>query len=117
MEQHEGRPARGGESSAASIVSGHDQDTEATTMTTIRLVDDASAGGLTKEIFDAVLRRERAVFGATAVSNIWRCMGHSPALLEANWNRSRALMQRGRFTPLQRELVATAVSIANACTY
>jgi alkylhydroperoxidase family enzyme len=44
-------------------------------------------------------------------------MGHSPALLEANWNRSRALMQRGRFSPLQRELVATAVSVANACTY
>jgi alkylhydroperoxidase family enzyme len=44
-------------------------------------------------------------------------MAHSPALLEANWNRSRALMQRGSFTPLQRELVATAVSVANACTY
>ncbi|MEX2222230.1 MAG: hypothetical protein WEG40_10580 [Candidatus Rokuibacteriota bacterium] len=44
-------------------------------------------------------------------------MGHWPALLEANWNRSRALMQRGRFTPLQRELIATAVSIGNACTY
>ena len=35
----------------------------------------------------------------------------------ANWNRSRALMQRGRFSPLQRELIATAVSVANACTY
>jgi alkylhydroperoxidase family enzyme len=86
-------------------------------MTTIRLADPAAASGKTKEIFDAVLRREAVVFGATAVSNIWRCMGHSPALLEANWNRSRALMQRGRFTPLQRELIATAVSIGNACTY
>ena len=37
--------------------------------------------------------------------------------LEANWQRSRALMQRGRFTPLPRELIATAVSIANACRY
>jgi alkylhydroperoxidase family enzyme len=44
-------------------------------------------------------------------------MGHLPALVEANWNRSRALMQRGRFTPLQRELIATAVSVANACHY
>ena len=57
------------------------------------------------------------MFGATSVSNIWRCMAHSGALLEANWNRSRALMQRGSFTPLQRELVATAVSVANACVY
>ncbi len=86
-------------------------------MTTIRLVDAATVTGKTKEIFDAVLRREQKVFGATSVSNIWRCMGHSPALLEANWNRSRALMQRGNFSPLQRELVATAVSVANACTY
>ncbi len=86
-------------------------------MTTIPLPDPASAIGKVREIFDAVLARERRVFGATSVSNIWRCMGHSPALLEANWNRSRALMQRGRFTPLQRELIATAVSAANSCHY
>lgn len=86
-------------------------------MTTIRLVDADSLTRKVREIFDAVLQREQRVFGATTVSNIWRCMGHSPALLEANWNRSRALMQRGGFTPLQREFVATAVSIANACTY
>ena len=28
---------------------------------------------------------------------------------------SHALMQRGDFSPLQRELIATAVSMANAC--
>lgn len=86
-------------------------------MTTIRLVNPSAATGRVQEIFEAVLRREQRVFGATSVSNIWRCMAHSPALLEANWNRSRALMQQGRFTPLQRELIATAVSVANACTY
>ena len=58
-------------------------------MTTIPLVDAAAVSGKAKEIFDAVLLRERRVFGAESVSNIWRCMGHSPALLEANWNRSR----------------------------
>ncbi len=86
-------------------------------MTTIRLLDDDGVTGKSRDIFNAVLRREQKVFGATAVSNIWRCMAHSPPLLEANWNRSRALMQRGEFTPLQRELIATAVSAANACTY
>ena len=86
-------------------------------MTTIRLVDPAAVTGKARAIFDAVLRREEKVFGATAVSNIWRCMGHHPDYLEASWNRSRALMQRGRFTPLQRELIATAVSIANHCVY
>jgi len=64
-------------------------------MTTIRMVDPATVEGRVREIFDAALRRERTVFGATEISNIWRCMGHSANLLEANWNRSRALMQRG----------------------
>lgn len=86
-------------------------------MTTIRLVDPSTVAGKAREVFDAVLRREGRVFGARAVSNIWRCMGHSPDYLEANWNRSRALMQRGRFSPLGRELIATAVSIANHCRY
>ena len=86
-------------------------------MTTIRLVDAAAVTGKTKDIFDAVLRREAKVFGATAVSNIWRSMGHAGDYLEANWNRSRALMQRGRFTPRERELIATAVSVANHCRY
>jgi alkylhydroperoxidase family enzyme len=86
-------------------------------MTTIRLVDTAKVTGKTEEIFDAVLRREEKVFGATAVSNIWRSMGYVGDYLEANWNRSRALMQRGRFTPLQRELIAAAVSVANHCRY
>ena len=86
-------------------------------MATIRMVDPGRVTGKTRDVFDAVLRREAKVFGATAVSNIWRCQGHVADYLEANWERSRALMQRGRFTPLQRELVATAVSVANACTY
>ena len=86
-------------------------------MTTIRLPDPDAAGGRSKEIFDAILRREAKVFGATSVSNIWRCMGHAGDYLEANWNRSRALMQRGRFTSLQREFIATAVSVVNHCRY
>ena len=84
---------------------------------TIRFVDPATAGGKAREIFEAILRREAKVFGATAVSNIWRCMAHAPGYLEASWNRSRALMQRGAFTPLERELPATAVSAANGCHY
>ena len=86
-------------------------------MPTIRMVDPARVSGKTREVFDAVLRREAKVFGATAVSNIWRCQGHVADYVDANWERSRALMQRGRFTPVQRELIATAVSAANSCTY
>jgi alkylhydroperoxidase family enzyme len=86
-------------------------------MTTIRLLDPAEVTGRARDIFDAVLRREQTVFWATAVSSVWRCMAHVPEYLEANWDRSRALMQRGRFTPLQREQIAVAVSAANRCHY
>lgn len=86
-------------------------------MTTIPFPDPALARGKTREIFDAILRRESKVFGATQVSNIWRCMSHSPDYLEASWNRSRGLMQRGTFSPLQREMIATTVSVVNRCHY
>lgn len=86
-------------------------------MTTIRLPDPDEATGKARRILDAILARESRVFGATSVSNVWRCMGHLPDYLEANWNRSRALMQRGRMTPLERELIATAVSASNRCHY
>ena len=52
-------------------------------MTTIRMVDPAAVSGKVREIFEAVLRRERTVFGANSVSNIWRCMEHSAALVSS----------------------------------
>src|SRR5262249_4054090 len=116
-------PAQRGRAAGTTRVRGrarrrrHHRSLGAADMTTIRMVDPAAVSGKVGEIFDAVLRRERTVFGATSVSNIWRSMAHSPELVESNWNRSRALMQRGHFTPLQRELLATAVSIASACHY
>jgi alkylhydroperoxidase/carboxymuconolactone decarboxylase family protein YurZ len=86
-------------------------------MATIRLADPALATGRARDILDAILAREQRVFGASAISNVWRCMGHVPDYLEASWNRSRALMQRGAFPPVIRELIATAVSVANRCHY
>jgi hypothetical protein len=77
----------------------HTARTEEIGMSTIRMVDPARVAGKTREIFDAVLRREEKVFGATSVSNIWRCQGHVADYLEANWERARALMQCGRFAP------------------
>jgi hypothetical protein len=61
-----------------------------TAMTTIRVVDPAQVTGKTRDVVDAVLRRESRVFGATAVSSIWRCQGHAAGYLEASWARGRA---------------------------
>jgi len=54
---------------------------------------------------------ERTVFGATSVSTIWRCMGHSLELVESNWNRSRALMQSGHLAEHARALATTASAL------
>lgn len=86
-------------------------------MATIRLVNPREATGRAKEIFDAVLRREAKIFGASDVSNIWRAMGHLPEYLEASWMRSRAIMQAGDLPPSTKEAVAVAVSIVNTCHY
>ena len=84
-------------------------------MTTIRLPRQEEASGRLREIFEAIMRREERVFGIRRVSNVWLAMAHHPAYLEANWERSRAIIQRGELPPLEKELVAIGVSIVNGC--
>jgi hypothetical protein len=55
--------------------------------TTIRMVDPAMVAGRTREIFEAVLRREQKVFGATSVSNIWTPGRGGPRVLFAEATR------------------------------
>ena len=86
-------------------------------MPTIPLLDPKEVTGKTREIFDAILRRESRVFGTSEVSNIWRATAHFPDYLEANWRRSRAIMQAGGLPPGVKEAVAVAVSIVNVCHY
>ena len=86
-------------------------------MTTIQLAREAEATGRLREIFDVIVRREEKVFGIRRVSNVWLAMAHHPEYLEANWHCSRAIMQRGLLPPLEKELVAVAVSTVNVCHY
>jgi alkylhydroperoxidase family enzyme len=86
-------------------------------MPTIRLAREGDASGRLREIFDVIVRREEKVFGIRRVSNVWLSMAHFPEYLEANWQCSRAIMQRGSLPPLDKELVAVAVSTINVCHY
>jgi hypothetical protein len=54
-------------------------------MTTIRMVDPAAVGGAVKDVFDAVLRRERAVFGATSVTSPRPRSGGSSRAIRTTW--------------------------------
>lgn len=84
---------------------------------TIRLPNPSSAVGRMKEIFTVIMRRELRTFGTAQVSNVWLAQAHFPDYLEANWERSRAIMQRGNLPAPTKEMVAVATSVVNNCHY
>ncbi len=86
-------------------------------MPTIRQLADDEVSEAARELVERVKTREKRVFGIDTLSNIWRSMTHHPEYMEASWERSRATMQRGDAPPLVKEMVASAVSIVNACGY
>lgn len=86
-------------------------------MSTIRLLADDEIPEAARDLVARIFTREQRVFGATSLSNVWRCMAHHPDYMHANWGRSRAIMQRGDVPPLTKEMVASAVSMINACGY
>lgn len=51
------------------------------------------------------------------VPNIFKVLGHQPAMLEAKWKCYKAVMGPGKLRTLTKELVAVAVSAVNACFY
>ena len=86
-------------------------------MPTIRQLADDEVPEAARELVERVKTREKRVFGIDTLSNIWRSMTHHPEYMKASWERSRATMQRGDVPPLVKEMVASAVSIVNACEY
>ena len=86
-------------------------------MPTIRLPYDDEVPEAARELVKRIKIREKRVFGIDTLSNVWRAMAHHPEYMHANWERSRATMQRGDVPPLIKEMVASSVSIMNACEY
>ncbi len=86
---------------------------------TVSLVDDATATGKVREIFDDIKRTKKIDF----VPNFWRVLATNPDQLEQIWQRLKFLMHPeafGRESPLDartREIIALAVSATNGCEY
>jgi hypothetical protein len=92
-------------------------DGELTGMPTIPLLSDDEIPDSARELVDRIFTREKRVFGATSLSNVWRAQARHPEYMHASWGRSRALMQQGDVAPVTKEMVASAVSMINACEY
>ena len=83
-------------------------------MGSIKLITEEEATGRVKEIFEEIKETLEIDF----VPNVYRAMAPIPEYLDAQWNKTRAIMRRpGKLDKLTREIIAVAVSAVNGCRY
>lgn len=80
-------------------------------MSRLQLVEDQEASGKAREVFEDI----RQNFGM--VPNLFKAYAHRPEVLEANWNKVKAVMFGGELPRPLKEMVAVVVSRANGCEY
>jgi len=67
-----------------------------------------------KTIFDDI----RATRGSDFINNLWHYLAFDVELLEITWRDVKAIMAKpSNLDPMTKELIYTAVSIANSCEY
>ncbi len=67
-----------------------------------------------KAVFDDI----RATRGSNFINNLWYYIAYDPNLLETTWRDVKNIMAKpSSLDPLTKELIYTAVSIANSCEY
>ncbi|MFQ5465737.1 MAG: carboxymuconolactone decarboxylase family protein [Thermodesulfobacteriota bacterium] len=74
------------------------------------LTPEAADGGV-REILGEI----EGAFGM--VPNLFKTYAHHPPLLEANWNKVKAVMMEGSLTRKLKEAIAVGVSRDNSCAY
>jgi uncharacterized peroxidase-related enzyme len=81
---------------------------------TIKLIPKEEATGKLQEIYQEIME----TLGIDFVPNMYQAMGHKPSYLEANWNRTKTIMQEpGKLDKLTKEIIAVAVSAVGGCDY
>lgn len=84
-------------------------------MSTVKLWSDqeVNANPDVKAVFDDIRRVRQSDF----VNNFWRALANDPRQLDQVWQEVRQVMSDGALSPLVKELIYIAVSVANGCTY
>ncbi len=82
-------------------------------MATVRLLSDAELSPEAKSVFDDIRATRKSDF----INNFWRALAHDPATLRRTWESVKAVMEPGALTPLMKEMVYIAVSVAHGCPY
>ena len=83
-------------------------------MSTISLPRNPESNPRIKAIFDDI----RATRGNDFINNLWHYLAFDVDLLESTWHDVKAVMAKpSHLDPMTKELIYTAVSIANNCEY
>ncbi len=83
-------------------------------MATIKLIPKEEATGKLQEIYQEIME----TLGIDFVPNMYQAMASKPSYLEANWNRTKTIMQEpGKLDKLTKEIIAVAVSAVGGCDY
>lgn len=82
-------------------------------MSKVEPVDEASATGVVKEVFDEM----KALRNMEKIPSFWRVMARNPAYLKATWERYKVVMLGGTLPLLTKEIIALSVSAAHNCDY
>jgi uncharacterized peroxidase-related enzyme len=76
--------------------------------------EDVSADARVRAVFDDIRSTRKSDF----VNNFWRALANQPALLERTWSSIKEVMiEPGSLDPLTKELIYTAASTINGCSY
>jgi len=83
-------------------------------MASIKMINEDEATGKAKKIYDDI----KESFGIDFVPNMYKAMAHKPDFLEAQWNKTKTIMQSpGKLDKLTKEIIAVSVSAVMGCDY
>ena len=83
-------------------------------MSTITSPRDPETNPRIKAVFDDIRTTRKSDF----INNLWYYLAFDTELLEATWHDVKEVMTKpSHLDPLTKELIYTAVSIANNCEY
>ena len=82
-------------------------------MSTVKLVEYEDAGEEVKAVYDDIRKARQTDF----INNFWKALANYPATLRRVWSASKEVMAPGEIDALTKEMIYTAVSVANACEY
>jgi alkylhydroperoxidase/carboxymuconolactone decarboxylase family protein YurZ len=83
-------------------------------MATVTMITEDAADGRVKAVYDDI----KATLEIDFVPNLYRVMALKPSVLEANWDKVKAVMvEPGKLDRRTKEIIAVAVSAVMGCEY